>query len=65
MGMKYDKMGSLAPCKGYLSKMIESMPEINDGAGMPTCVVKEYEELVDSSDMDPSDWAAIATDIAV
>jgi len=63
MGMKVDEQGSLRPSKGYLSSVIRTMPEINDELDMPEVVVLEYDELVDSSDMDHTDWAKIVIDI--
>ena len=60
--MKYDANGSLAPSKGYLTEEISTFKEFKQ-SHMPSVVVKEYDELLDSSLMGPEHWAAIATDI--
>jgi L-asparaginase len=62
MGMKPDAKGSLAPCSGYLTERINELPEIGRD-DMPHFVVKEYDELIDSSCMGPEHWISIATDI--
>lgn len=62
IGMKYDSNGSLAPAKGYLSEEIDSFKEFQQ-SHMPSVVVKESEELLDSSLMGPEHWAKIAADI--
>jgi len=62
MGMTEDEFGSLKPTKGYLTSVLENMPELAE-PDMPEVAIKEYDELVDSSDMDASDWANICKDI--
>ncbi|GBG24870.1 L-asparaginase, putative [Hondaea fermentalgiana] len=62
IGMVADSLGSLKPCPGYLTKELTTMPEMT-ADDMPNVDVKEYDTLVDSSDMDASDWAAIVRDI--
>eukprot|EP01032_Pedospumella_encystans_P008278 gene8278-9844_t len=62
MGMKPDLYGSLAPSPGYLTRKINELPEIGRD-DMPKFVVKEYENLIDSSCMGPEHWVQIATDI--
>eukprot|EP01032_Pedospumella_encystans_P008325 gene8325-9897_t len=62
MGMKPDLYGSLAPSPGYLTRKINVLPEIGRD-DMPKFVVKEYENLIDSSCMGPEHWVQIANDI--
>jgi L-asparaginase len=62
MGMRPTEDGSLAPEKGYLTERIKEMPEINIH-NMPNYEIKEYDPLLDSSCMGPSDWMKIASDI--
>ena len=62
MGMKHQEDGSLAPVKGYLTSCIRELPEMARSE-MPEFVIKEYDPLIDSSCMGPSDWVKIATDI--
>ncbi|WP_026375157.1 asparaginase [Aestuariibacter salexigens] len=50
------------PVKGFLSGALASMPEFHH-ADMPEFVVKEYDNLIDSSDITPEDWQKIADDI--
>jgi len=54
--------GSLAPSKGYLASQMATMPELTD-ANMPEYTLVEYDPLIDSSDMSPTDWTRIASDI--
>lgn len=61
IGMKKTANG-YAPIPGYLEEVITAMPEFQRD-GMPMVKVKEYEHLIDSSDMTPADWTAIAEDI--
>jgi L-asparaginase len=62
MGMKPSPDGSLAPVAGFLTEKITEMPEMSQ-AEMPSFVIKEYDPLIDSSMMGPSNWQEIATDI--
>ena len=52
-----------APAPGYLVDQLNSMPEFNSDL-LPSFDVHEYESLLDSSNMLPSDWLTIANDIA-
>jgi len=61
IGMKKTEYG-YKPEKNYLVHAMNSMPEFKNSK-MPRYEVKEYEPLLDSSDMDPSDWTKIALDI--
>jgi L-asparaginase len=54
--------GSLAPVQGALTEYLLSMQELQD-PNMPEVVAHEYTPLLDSSDLGPSDWALLATDI--
>lgn len=51
------------PAAGYLSETLAKMPEFNR-VEMPNFTLHEYANLLDSSDMVPSDWQIIADDIA-
>lgn len=62
MGMIPEPNGSLSPKEGYLTEQILTMPELKRPE-MPSCIVKEYNPLLDSSAMGPSNWAEIAKDI--
>jgi L-asparaginase len=64
MGMEPDETGTLYPSKGYLSEQLANMTELAVAPGMLEVTVFEDDELVDSSDMGPSDWTAMAADIA-
>lgn len=48
----------LKPCHGFLRAQLNTFSEMKD-AGMPLVEVFEFEPLLDSSDMDPSDWVKI------
>ena len=52
------------PKKGYLAKRMASMPELNH-ASMPNYTLHEYTPLLDSANMHPQHWQAIADDIAL
>jgi len=59
------KDGTWAPPerRGTLAKLIDSMSEFHDD-GMPDLDMIEYEPLLDSSNIGPSDWVALAKTIA-
>ena len=61
IGMKKTTNG-YAPVRGYLDEVIRTMPEFQREE-MPKVVVREFETLIDSSDMTPSEWWRIAQDI--
>src|SRR5512137_1841444 len=52
-----------APAPGYLAEQIAAMPELKSDL-MPEVEIHEYDPLLDSSNMTPSDWHKIAADIA-
>ncbi|MFT4654176.1 MAG: L-asparaginase [Kangiellaceae bacterium] len=62
IGMKPSSKG-FVPAAGYLSETLAKMPEFHRSE-MPDFTIHEYDNLLDSSDMDPSDWQTIAQDIA-
>ncbi|MEW9796721.1 asparaginase [Alteromonas sp. CYL-A6] len=62
IGMKPSSHGYV-PAAGFLSKTLASMPEFHRSE-MPEFTLHEYDNLIDSSDMDPTDWQRIADDIA-
>jgi len=51
-----------APVSGFLTQYIKSLPEFYR-AEMPDFTIQEYNPLIDSSDMTPTDWQMIADDI--
>ena len=63
-GMTPDENGVLHPTNGFLAQKISSMDEFKFD-GMPTTDVIEWEEPIDSSDMNPSDWRRLAEEIKV
>jgi len=62
MGMNIQDDGGLAPERGYLTKRIKEMEEMAN-KNMPHCRIKEYDVLIDSSDMTYDDMGRMATDI--
>ena len=48
--------------KGWLVHALSEIPELKDPK-MPHYQVHEFDPILDSSDMDPSDWTKIALDI--
>lgn len=51
------------PALGYVQTALQQIPALNH-AEMPTYQIKEYQPLLDSSNMTVSDWNRIANDIA-
>lgn len=62
IGMKPTPQG-YAPEPGYLGRVMASMPDFSSPE-MPAYVIHEYAPLLDSSNMGPRHWLAIARDIA-
>jgi len=62
IGMKPSDQGYI-PAAGFLSETLAQMPEFHRSE-MPLFTLHEYDNLIDSSDMNPSDWQRIADDIA-
>jgi L-asparaginase len=62
IGMKPSDHGYV-PAAGFLGDTLNDMPEFHRSE-MPLFTLHEYDNLIDSSDMDPSDWQRIADDIA-
>ncbi|WP_394220461.1 asparaginase [Alteromonas gracilis] len=62
IGMKPSKQGYV-PAAGFLADTLKKMPEFHRSE-MPLFTLHEYDNLIDSSDMDPSDWQRIADDIS-
>jgi L-asparaginase len=62
VGMLKDK-GGYIPAPGYLAEQLAQMPELTH-EDMPAYTIHEYDSLLDSANMSPSDWLAIAGDIA-
>lgn len=62
IGMKPTARG-YAPEAGYLGRVMSSMPDFSSPE-MPEYVIREYSPLLDSSNMGPKHWLAIARDIA-
>lgn len=61
IGMKKSAQGYV-PVAGHLSRCVENMPEFFRDE-MPEFTINEYNPLMDSSNMTPSDWVTIARDI--
>lgn len=61
IGMKPSSKG-FVPAAGYLTETLAKMPEFHRQE-MPSFTIHEYDNLLDSSDMVPSDWQSIAQDI--
>ena len=51
------------PIEGYLAKRMAAMPELQH-TSMPSYTLHEYSPLLDSANMHPRNWQAIATDIS-
>ena len=62
IGMKRTADGYV-PQTGSLQKQMAAMPELRH-ASMPSFKIHEYDPLLDSSNMTPSQWVAIARDLA-
>ena len=61
IGMRPSKNGYV-PVSGFLGETLQGMPEFHRDE-MPEFTLHEYATLLDSSDMQPSDWQMIAQDI--
>jgi L-asparaginase len=61
IGMRTSSQGFI-PAAGFLSETLANMPEFHRSE-MPDFTIHEYHNLIDSSDMSPSDWQKIANDI--
>ncbi|KKA44186.1 MULTISPECIES: asparaginase [Salinivibrio] len=61
IGMQKSDHGYV-PVSGFLQQQLEKMPEFHRPE-MPLFTIHEYEPLIDSSDMTPTDWQRIADDI--
>lgn len=61
IGMKKSQQGYV-PDKGHLTASINALPEFHRQE-MPSFTINEYQPLIDSSNMTPSDWQRIADDI--
>lgn len=62
IGMRKTLQG-YEPAPGFLAEAMRGMPELGDPS-MPEYEIHEYDPLLDSSNMMPSDWVKIADDIA-
>jgi L-asparaginase len=61
IGMRRSRDG-YGPAPGYLQELMRQMPELSNPE-MPGYAIGEYDPLIDSSDMHPRNWVAIAEDI--
>ncbi|MFT7007689.1 MAG: L-asparaginase [Colwellia sp.] len=61
IGMKHSSEG-FVPVEGHLTNSINALPEFHRHE-MPEFTINEYQPLIDSSNMTPSDWQRIADDI--
>lgn len=57
-----DTGAGYAPTPGFLETRLRDIPELRDAA-MPEFVLHEFKPLLDSSNMTPREWFAIAQDI--
>ncbi|EAN89096.1 cytoplasmic l-asparaginase i-like protein, putative [Trypanosoma cruzi] len=64
IGMTWTANGVLEPCKGYLTQVVRGMGELQQRPEIAPFDIVEYDELLDSSDMDGRDYMRIATDVA-
>jgi len=62
IGMKKAVAGYV-PAPGYLQKQMKRLPELKNSI-MPAYEIRQYDPLLDSSNMTPQDWIKIADDIA-
>ena len=56
------KNGALSPVEGAVTNYMTHMTELNND-NMPEVIVHEYKPFFDSSDLGPSEWAVLASDI--
>lgn len=63
IGMVKDEAGEYVPSPGYLEEVVASLPCFSAG-DVPLFTIREYDVLMDSSNMKPDDWLVIARDIA-
>ena len=63
LGMRRREDGSYAPASGALAAVLATMPELQR-APLPEIELVEFEPLLDSSDMQPSDWQRVADALA-
>jgi L-asparaginase len=61
IGMRRQDAG-YSPVSGHLSRLMAQMPELANES-MPEYTINEYDPLIDSSNMGPSNWLTIAEDI--
>ncbi|XRX43064.1 MAG: asparaginase [Buchnera aphidicola (Tetraneura sorini)] len=61
IGMKKSKNGYV-PISGHLQKQIAEMPEFYSSE-MPIFTIKEYQPIIDSSNITPKEWKIIGNDI--
>ncbi|MCM2680804.1 asparaginase [Echinimonas agarilytica] len=54
--------GGYVPTPGHLVESLAAMPEFHRDE-MPLFEIHEYDDLIDSSDMAPTDWQRIADDV--
>lgn len=63
IGMTKNADGALAPKAGYLTSEMARMQELRTSPEIAAFDIIEYEQLLDSSDMNAKDYLHIATDI--
>lgn len=63
IGMTKDETGEYVPTPGYLEEVVASLPYFS-ADDVPLFTIREYDVLLDSSNMRPEDWLLIARDIA-
>lgn len=63
LGMRRGADGAYAPSPGALAEALARLPEL-DRAPLPEVELVEFEPLLDSSDMRPTDWQRVADALA-
>ncbi|GET87224.1 asparaginase-like protein [Leishmania tarentolae] len=65
IGMKKNAEGALEPVPGYLTEQMRGMRELQESSEIAPFDIIEYDELLDSSDMNAADYCRIAEDLRV
>lgn len=63
VGMKKNREGALEPFAGYLTGEMHKMHELKESTEIAPFDIIEYEKLLDSSDMNATDYLRIASDV--
>lgn len=63
IGMMKNRSGALEPRAGYLTGEMHKMHELRESRDIAPFDIVEYEQLLDSSDMNATDYVRIAADV--